>query len=33
MDEANSELRIIRQRRSNPNHNSINQCTQLVEVG
>jgi hypothetical protein len=33
MDEANSELRIIRQRRSNPNHNGINQCTQLVEVG
>jgi hypothetical protein len=32
-DEANSQLRIIGQRCSNPNHNGINQCTQLVKVG
>ena len=33
MDETNSELWIIGKRCSNPNHNGINQCTQLVEVG
>jgi hypothetical protein len=32
MNETNSELRIIGQRCSNPNHNGINQGAQLVEV-
>jgi hypothetical protein len=33
MDETNSELWIIGKRCPNPNHNRINQCTQLVKVG
>jgi hypothetical protein len=32
-DKANSELGVIGQRCANPNHNGINQCAQLVEVG